>query len=265
LLTLYSLLLTSTFSLPSSSPVMTNIKLSIEYDGTAYAGWQRQPNHPTIQAILEDALFKITQQQISTVGAGRTDSGVHALGQVVNFHADKPLASQQWAPALNSYLPDDITVLSSEQVPDDFHARFNAKGKIYDYRITCQASRPALDRKRVWHFPHSLDIEAMRQAMSDFSGSHDFSSFRGSRSNTFNPMCSISHIQLHADSHLLSIRIEGDRFLKQMVRAIVGTLVEVGQHKRNPLTIPEILHAKDRLAAGRTAPPHGLYLVEVLY
>lgn len=244
---------------------MTNIKLSIEYDGTAYAGWQRQPNHPTIQAALEEALFKITQQKILTIGAGRTDSGVHALGQIVNFHTGKPLASQQWAPALNSYLPKDITVLSSEQVPANFHARFSAKGKIYHYRITCQTSRPALDRNRVWHFPHSLDIEVMRQAMSDFSGLHDFTSFRGSRSDTLNPMCAISHLSLHADSQLLSIRVQGDRFLKQMVRAIVGTLVEVGQHKRNPHTIPDILQAKDRRAAGRTAPSHGLYMVEVLY
>jgi tRNA pseudouridine38-40 synthase len=244
---------------------MTNIKLSIEYDGTAYAGWQRQPNAPTIQAVLEEALFNITQKHISTVGAGRTDSGVHALGQVVNFHADKPLASQQWAPALNSYLPKDITVLFSEQVPDDFHARYSAKGKIYEYRITCQPSRPALDRNRAWHFPHPLDIEAMRQAMSDFLGSHDFTSFRGSRSNTLNPMCAISHISIQSDSPLLSIRIQGDRFLKQMVRAIVGTLIEVGQHKRNPHTIPEILQAKDRRAAGRTAPPHGLHLIQVLY
>jgi len=244
---------------------MTNIKLSIEYDGTRYAGWQRQPNHPTIQAVLEDALFKITQQQISTVGAGRTDSGVHALRQVVNFHTDKPLASPQWAPALNSYLPRDITVLSSEQAPDNFHARFSAKGKIYEYRMTLQPSRPALDRHRVWHFPHPLDLEAMRHAMSSFWGSHDFTSFRGSHSNTFNPMCTISHISLNSDSPLLSIRIQGDRFLKQMVRAMVGTLIEVGQLKRNPNSIPEILQAKDRRAAGRTAPPHGLHLIQVLY
>ena len=244
---------------------MTNIKLSIEYDGTAYAGWQRQPNHPTIQAVLEDALFKITQQQVSTVGAGRTDSGVHALGQVVNFHTDKPLASPQWAPALNSYLPKDITVLSSEQAPDNFHARFSAKGKIYEYRITLQPSRPALDRHRVWHLPHQLNIKAMRHAMSDFRGSHDFTSFRGSRSNTYNPMCTVSHIALTSDSPLLSIHIEGDRFLKQMVRAIVGTLIEVGQLKRSPNTIPDILQAKDRRAAGRTAPPHGLHLIQVLY
>ncbi|MDH5427766.1 MAG: tRNA pseudouridine(38-40) synthase TruA [Nitrospirota bacterium] len=244
---------------------MTTIKLTIEYDGTAYAGWQRQPNHNTIQAVLENALFQITQQPTPVVGAGRTDSGVHALGQVVSFHSDKSLTVTQWAPALNSYLPKDITVLSSEQAPDDFHARFSAKGKVYQYRITTQASPPALDRHRAWHFPHQLDRNAMHQAIPTFLGIHDFTSFRGQRSQTKNPVCTLSHFSLHEESSSFIIHIEGDRFLKHMVRAIVGTLVEVGQHKRSPHTIQDILQAKDRRAAGRTAPPHGLYLVEVRY
>lgn len=244
---------------------MATIKLTIEYDGTAYAGWQRQPNHTTIQAVLEEALSKITQKHIIAVSAGRTDSGVHALGQVVSFQTDKSLASAQWAPAINSYLPKDITVLASEQTSEDFHARFSAKGKTYDYRITVQAFRPALDRHRAWHFPHPLDMDAMRQAMSKLLGTHDFTSFRGPRSKTANPKCTISHLSLRSESPSLTIRIEGDRFLKQMVRAIVGTLVEVGQHKRHPNTMQDILQAKDRRAAGRTAPPHGLYLTQVLY
>jgi tRNA pseudouridine38-40 synthase len=244
---------------------MATIKLTIEYEGTAYAGWQRQPTHPTIQAVLEEALFRITQQHIPVVGAGRTDSGVHALGQVVSFQSDKSLSSAQWAPALNSYLPKDIAVISSVQAPDDFHARFSAKGKTYEYRIIVQSSRPALDRHRVWHFPHPLDTEAMRQAMSHCLGTHDFTSFRGQRSQTINPMCTISQLSLWSKSSFLTIRIVGDRFLKQMVRAIVGTLVEVGQHKRNPNTLAEIFEARDRRSAGRTAPPQGLYLVHVLY
>jgi tRNA pseudouridine38-40 synthase len=244
---------------------MATIKLTIEYDGTVYAGWQQQPNHITIQAVFEEALSKITQQHISAVAAGRTDSGVHALGQIVSFQSNKPLASAQWAPALNSYLPKDISVISSEQAPDDFHARFSAKEKIYEYRITRQSSRPALNRHRVWHLPHLLDTDAIRQAMPEFFGTHDFTSFRGPRSQTVNPMCTISHLSLSSESPSLTFRIEGDRFLKQMVRAIVGTLIEVGQHKRHPDTIQEILHAKDRRAAGRTAPPHGLYLIQVLY
>jgi tRNA pseudouridine38-40 synthase len=244
---------------------MATIKLTIEYDGTAYAGWGQQPNQLTIQAVLEEALSKITQQHISGVAAGRTDSGVHALGQIVSFQSDKPLVPAQWAPALNSYLPKDITVISSEKAPDDFHARFSAKGKIYEYRITMQPSRPALNRNRVWHLPHTLDIDAMRQAMQDILGTHDFTSFRGPRSQTVNPMCTISDLSLSFESPSLTISIEGDRFLKQMVRAIIGTLVEVGERKRNPNTLPEIFEARDRRAAGRTAPPQGLYLVQVLY
>ena len=244
---------------------MATVKLTIEYEGTAYAGWQRQPNLTTIQAVLEEALFRISQQRITAIGAGRTDSGVHALGQVVSFQSEKPLASIKWASALNSHLPKDISVISSEQVPDDFHARFSAKGKIYEYRITLQSSRPALDRHRAWHLPYPLDTDAMRQAMAEFLGTHDFTSFRGQRSETKNPICTLLHLSLQVEAPSLTIRIEGDRFLKQMVRAIVGTLVEVGNHKRSPHTMQGILKAKHRQAAGRTAPPHGLYLVKVLY
>jgi tRNA pseudouridine38-40 synthase len=244
---------------------MATIKLTIEYEGTAYAGWQRQLNHNTIQAVLEDALLKITQQHIQTVGAGRTDSGVHALGQVVSFQSEKDLEEAQWASALNSTLPKDITVLSSERVPDDFHARFSARGKIYEYRMALQPSRPALDRYRAWYFPYQLDTDAMRQALSEFSGIHDFTSFRGQRSQTLNPICTLTHLSLHIESPSLTIHIEGDRFLKQMVRAMVGTLVEVGQGKRSPNTMQNILQAKNRQSAGRTAPSHGLYLVQVLY
>ncbi len=244
---------------------MPNIKLTVEYEGTAYAGWQRQPHHPTIQAAIEDAIFMVTQQHIPTVGAGRTDSGVHALGQVVSFQTNKDLVDSQWASALNSTLPKDISVISSVKVPDDFHARFSAKGKIYEYRMILQPSRPAIDRHRAWHFPYHLDTEAIHQAIPHFLGTHDFTSFRGQRSKTLNPICTISHLSHSFESPSLTIRIEGDRFLKQMVRAIVGTLIEVGQHKRQSNTMLEILHAKDRQAAGRTAPPHGLYLLQVLY
>ncbi len=244
---------------------MPTIKLTIEYDGTLYAGWQRQPNHPSVQAALEEALSKITQQQIPVVGAGRTDSGVHAFGQVVSFQSKKNLEGPQWASALNRTLPKDISVISSEKVPDDFHARFSAKGKVYEYRINVQSSRPALDRYRAWHFPYQLDTDAMRQALKEFLGIHDFTSFRGQRSQTLNPICTVTHLSLHIETPSLTIHIEGDRFLKQMVRAMVGTLVEVGQGKRSPHTIQDIFQTKNRQAAGRTAPPHGLYLVQVLY
>ncbi len=244
---------------------MATIKLTIEYDGTAYAGWQRQPNHPTIQAVLEEALSKVTQEHVSVVGAGRTDSGVHALGQVASFQSNKTLLGDQWASALNSYLPKDISVISSEHVADDFHARFSAKGKIYEYRMMTRSSRLALDRHRIWHIPYTLDVEAMKQALPEILGSHDFSSFRGQRSQTKNPICTITDISLDLEGSSLRFRIEGDRFLKQMVRTIVGTLVEIGMHKRKSDTITEVIHARNRQVAGRTAPPHGLYLIKVKY
>jgi tRNA pseudouridine38-40 synthase len=244
---------------------MSTIKLTIEYDGTGYAGWQRQPNQPTVQAAIETALTGITQQRISVLAAGRTDAGVHARGQVASFQSDKPIPVNKWAFALNRSLPPDISVLSSEQVPESFHARYSAKEKVYEYRIYRHTSRPAMDRNRVWHLPYDLDLQAIRQAMSEFVGRHDFASFQGPRAGTSDPVCIISQLSLNSDLMTLIIRIQANRFLKQMVRTIVGTLTEVGRHKRSPDSIRDILQAKDRRAAGETAPPQGLSLVQVLY
>jgi tRNA pseudouridine38-40 synthase len=244
---------------------MPTIKLLIEYDGTAYAGWQRQPHQPTIQLALETALTQITQQRIAVIAAGRTDAGVHALGQVASFKSDKPIPVKKWALALNRFLPRDISVLSSEQVPESFHARYSAKEKLYEYRIHRHSSRPALNRNRVWHLPYDLDIQAIRLGMSSLLGVHDFTSFQGPRAGTLDPVCAISQISLSTDLMTLIIRIQANRFLKQMVRAIVGTLTEIGRHKRSPDSIREILQLKDRRTAGETAPPQGLYLVHVLY
>lgn len=244
---------------------MATIKLTIEYDGTAYAGWQRQPNQPTIQAAVETALTRITQQQISIIAAGRTDAGVHARGQVASFQSDKSIPVDKWRLALNSALPHDISVVSSEQVPESFHARYSAKEKLYEYRISRHPARPAIDRNRVWHLPYNLDTHAIRHAMSGFIGQHDFTSFQGPRASTSDPMCVVSQVSLTSDLMTLTIQIQANRFLKQMVRAIIGTLTEVGRHKRSPDSITDILKAKDRRAAGETAPPQGLYLLHVLY
>ena len=244
---------------------MPSIKLTLEYEGTAYAGWQQQPNQPTIQGQVEQALLQITKQKIPVIGAGRTDAGVHALGQVASFYSEKFLPPPKWASALNRYLPADITVLRSEQVSDSFHARFSAKGKIYEYRIRLHPSRSALERHRIWHIHTALDFSRMQQAIPWFIGTHDFSSFEGPRSGTKDRICRISHMTIHQRESLLTIRIEGDRFLKQMVRAIVGTLVEVGRKRREPDEMPIIIQTRDRRAAGETAPAEGLYLVEVLY
>jgi tRNA pseudouridine38-40 synthase len=250
---------------------MATFKLILEYDGTAYAGWQRQPNQPTIQEAVEAALRRIAQADISAIAAGRTDAGVHALGQVVSFKTEKPLAPGEWQRALNATLPDDISVRSAEQAPDDFHARFSAVRKLY-----------ALERGRSWHLYGKLNLDAMREASRHLVGKHDFSSFQGHPTDVENPVCDLQRLEVITPpspfplplqggedrgegASLIGIEIEADRFLKQMVRAMVGTLAEVGQEKRNPEEMKKILDAKDRRAAGYTAPAHGLYLVKVLY
>jgi len=244
---------------------MATLKVTLEYDGTAYAGWQRQPGQPTIQEAVETAVRSITQTDISVIAAGRTDAGVHALGQVVSFKSDKPLSPDEWLRALNATLPDDISIRFVEQAPDDFHARYSAVKKLYAYRILHRPSRSALERTRAWHIYGKLDLNAMREAAGHLVGKHDFSSFQGHPTDVENPVCDLQRLEIIADQDMVRIEIEADRFLKQMVRAMVGTLVETGQEKRQPEEIKRILEAKDRRAAGYTAPAHGLYLVSVTY
>ena len=244
---------------------MNIIKLTLEYDGTAYAGWQRQPDQPTVQAVLDKVLAQITHTSISTVAAGRTDAGVHAFGQVVSFRSEKSLTVPEWRQALNGLLPRDIAVQGIEIASENFHPRYSAIGKIYEYQILNSPYRSALNEHRVWHIPKPLDVSAMELASNFFLGKHNFSSFQCSPTDTDNPICIIERCAVTHKSPLLFVTIQADRFLKQMVRTMVGTLVEVGQGKRMPSDIKEILQRADRRAAGKTAPPHGLYLVKVLY
>lgn len=244
---------------------MPTFKLVIEYEGTAYAGWQRQPNQPTVQAAIEDILQRITQTHIAVTGAGRTDAGVHALGQVVSFRSDKTFSMHEWLRALNGLLPADISIRSIEAVADGFHARYSARRKHYEYRILNRAERSALDRHRAWHIRERLDLGTMREAARSLVGRHDFSSFQGHPTDTDNPICDLTHLTLSEEQALIGIQVQADRFLKQMVRAIVGTLVEVGQGKRQPQAMKDILDTRDRRSAGITAPAHGLYLVRVEY
>ena len=244
---------------------MPTYKLTMEYDGAAYAGWQRQPNQETIQAKLESALQELTQEMISTVAAGRTDAGVHAQGQVVSFRSDRPLSQADWTRGLNAVLPPDIGIRSTEPVSPEFHARYSAVGKVYEYRIVNDRRRPVLDRTRVWHVPKKLDLEAMREAVPYLLGRQNCLSFQGSPTDNTNPICEIRCLEIHEADSKIHIRIEADRFLKQMVRTIVGTLVEVGLHRRKPADFKVILASQDRRAAGKTAPAHGLCLIEVLY
>ena len=244
---------------------MTTYKLLLEYDGTTYAGWQRQPDRPTIQAALEDALRQITRCAIPTIAASRTDAGVHALGQVVSFQSDRQFLPYEWTRALNGVLPKNISVRQTEVAADDFHARYDAHAKTYEYRILNQRTRPALDRLRVWQVVKPLDLGLMREASRHVLGQHDCTSFQGPAAGTKNPVCTIHRIDWDHDGPLIRFTIRADRFLKQMVRALVGTFVEVGHKKRSPDALATILKARDRRKAGLTAPPQGLYLLHVHY
>ncbi len=244
---------------------MATFKLILEYDGSGFAGWQRQADQPTVQGALEQALQQMTQQPTPLVGAGRTDAGVHALGQVASFRSDRPFRPEEWRRGLNGLVPESICVRAVEPVADDFHARYSARGKLYEYRVLNREDRAALDRTRVWHLQRPLDEAVMQEAGALLVGRHDCSSFRGPQSDTENPICDIQRMTVRRDGELIRMEVYADRFLKQMVRAIVGTLVEVGMGKRPPASLKDILFARDRSAAGRTAPPHGLYLIRVDY
>ena len=244
---------------------MPTVKLILEYDGSRYAGWQRQPDQPTIQDAVETALFQLTQQAVSVVGAGRTDSGVHALGQVASFRSNRDWTAREWTRGFNARLPPDIAVRAAAIVPDEFHARYAARGKLYEYRILNRPDRPTIDRAYLWHVHKPLDDKAMDQAARHLIGSHDFSSFEGSLTDNEDPVCHLQQLEVSRRGDLLQIEAYADRFLKHMVRAIVGTLVEIGLGTRAAASIADILASRDRTAAGRTAPAHGLFLVRVDY
>lgn len=244
---------------------MTTFKVVLEYDGTGYAGWQRQLNVPTIQATVEEALAAIAHTRLTIVGAGRTDAGVHALGQVASFRTDRGLSQRAWLRALNAHLPPDISVQSVEEVPDDFHARYSARGKLYEYHLLNRPERAPLLRNRAWLLYKPLDLAAMAEAAAYLIGSHDFSSFQTAPTDNENPRCRLNRSDLQRRGDLIVLAFQADRFLKQMVRTMVGTLVEVGQGKRTPADMQRVLAARSRAAAGRTAPAHGLYLMRVEY
>ena len=249
----------------SDGSEMKNFKLVIEYDGTAYCGWQRQRRDPTIQEEIETAIGKMTCQQISITGSGRTDAGVHAFGQVANFHCETRLTAPIFQKGLNGLLPDDIVIKACEQVTDTFHARYDAKGKTYQYRILNRPIPPALYRHYAWYIQKPLDIESMQAALTHIIGTKDFKAFEGTGSPRAHSVRTVMKAQLTEADGLIRVIIKADGFLKFMVRNIAGTLVDIGMGKMGADEIEAILASRDRSRVAATAPPHGLFLMSVDY
>ncbi|MGH7274606.1 MAG: tRNA pseudouridine(38-40) synthase TruA [Nitrospiria bacterium] len=244
---------------------MSNISLVIEYVGTRYHGWQRQPKLPTIQGALEECIKRISGEKVTLLGAGRTDSGVHALGQVANFKTSSNLKAQSWRNALNALLPKDIVILEAQEVPKPFHARRAARSKTYQYRILNRRTPSAILRPLSWHIPIPLRLRPMQVAARKLVGFHDFTSFCGKSSERRSTTAQLFRLSVERRKDLTLITISGTHFLQYMARNIVGTLVQVGMGKLSPQQITTILEARDRGRAGPTAPPQGLFLVKVKY
>jgi tRNA pseudouridine38-40 synthase len=245
---------------------MRNIKLLIEYDGTNYQGWQVQPKGPTIQGMLEEKLGLITGQPVQLFGSGRTDSGVHALGQIAHFKTQSRMDIRTIQRALNSLLPPDIVIQKVDEVDEGFHARKHSKSKVYEYRILNRNLRSVFHHRYVWHIPPKLNLTEMKKATQSLVGEHDFSSFRsvGTPARTAVRRVSRAEWKRGRDG-LIRFEIEANGFLKQMVRAIVGTLVEVGKGRTKASDFRKIMNSRERKEAGPTAPAQGLFLKEVKY
>jgi tRNA pseudouridine38-40 synthase len=248
--------------------VNRNLKITVQYDGTNYVGWQRQATGPSIQGLLEDALEPIARTRITVHGAGRTDAGVHALAQVASVSFPGALEAPVLARALNAVLPPDVRVLSIDDVPQDFHARFSAVGKTYEYRIVNAPFVSPFLVRHVWHVPNRLDVDAMKRAAAHLVGAHDFAAFQSAGSGVGSSERTIEAIDWQDGSGPdlpLVIRVKGNGFLRHMMRNIAGTLVEIGVGRWTSNRMAEILASRDRSQAGATAPAHGLFLVRVEY
>ncbi len=245
---------------------MRNIVLILEYDGSNYHGWQRQRGDLSIQQVLEEALQRLTGAPVKLIGSGRTDAGVHALGQVASFRTKSAIPLKAFHEGLNSMLPHDIAVLEAREALPEFHARKAALSKTYEYRLLNRPSRSPLHHHYGWWIAHKLDLEAMTAAALALPGEHDFSAFRASGSGNRNPVRKIfsARWQTHPGGWL-RFTITGNGFLRGMVRSLVGTMVEIGKGKSEPALLVELLKSGERRRAGPTAPPQGLYLVEVVY
>lgn len=244
---------------------MRNIKLTIEYDGKDFNGWQKQPNKLNIQGEIERAIEIITGEKVDLIGSGRTDAGVNALGQVANFKIEKDIPIEKIAYALNSQLKKAIRIKKAEEVPDDFHSRYTCKKKTYRYEINNSEQGTAIYRNMQYHFPIKLDENKMNEGAKYLIGEHDFKSFKASGTSSKSSIRIIYNAEVVRCNDTIAITLTGNGFLYNMVRIIAGTLLEVGEGKIKPKDIKKILDAKDRSMAGKTLPPNGLCLMKVEY
>jgi len=256
--------------------MIRRIRLTVQYDGTAYEGWQVQPRGTTVQGLLEESIGRITGETVHVIGAGRTDAGVHALEQVASFDSVSQLDPLAIKRGVNALLPSDVRVLEAAEAAGDFHPRYNALRKRYFYLIANTDVVPAFICRYVWWIRNPLDLEVMRKAEGVIRGTHDFSSFRSTGCGARNPIREIYSLKLErldemelffakVSGSFIRVSIEANGFLRHMARNIVGTLAEVGMGRTNPEEVKEILEGKDRRLAGRTAPARGLFLEKVTY
>ena len=245
---------------------MQRVRLLIEYDGRPYYGWQRQDNQPTVQGALEAACAKLDGAPVLVQGAGRTDAGVHATGQVAHIELAKPRPIRKIADALNFHLrPQPVAILQAEEIGEDFHARFSATGRAYRYIIINRRADLTVDKGLVWRVPQKLDTEAMQRAANHLIGEHDFSTFRDAECQAASPVKSLDTLEVHNFAGRVEITATARSFLHRQVRSIVGSLVEVGRGVRDPDWMKTILEAKERSKCGPVAPADGLYLEKVVY
>ena len=244
---------------------MRNIKLKIEYDGKDFNGWQKQPTKLNIQGEIERAIEEITGEKVDLIGSGRTDAGVHALGQVANFKTNSNIPIEKFPIALNTKLKRSIRIVDAEEVDERFHSRYNCKKKTYRYIINNSINGTAIYRNLEYNFSQELDVEKMNEAAKYFEGEHDFKGFKASGTSSKSSVREIYEANVYQENNKVVIELTGNGFLYNMVRIISGTLLEVGIGKIKAKDIPDIINSGDREKAGKTLPPNGLYLVKVEY